>query len=485
MILHPAGNTAEESLRPAPVVTQSMRGGRRGRRAAGPAPVAAAPAAAPAGSGRVRLERDALRLSVVGLLIMTISRIHQHFGILTTLRASLLLTLMTAAVAYMNPKLIRHGSLLETWPAKLIAALGVMACLSVPFGISMGASGRFILESYSKVLIGAFIVIVAVRRVSDLYTLVVGCVLGGGILSILSLFVFPVESIGGDGFARISKGYSFDANDLGTMAVTVLPLALWLIATRRGAVRMIAIATSIGLVATLAKSGSRGGFLGLLAIGVALLLLARTVPVWKRVAVVALAAGGLFIAAPPGYWKQMETISSPKDDYNWTAPTGRRQIWKRGMGYMWSHPLTGIGVSNFPKAEGTISPLAQNFRAGMAGIKWSAAHNSFVEVGAEMGLPGLLLFSGLVLGTIGSMYRMSWRLPGTWRSGNEEQRFLAHAPTYLLVSMVGFASAGFFVSFAYWDIPYVVAALVAGVYVCVADQQRRAMPAPVPVPGRG
>jgi len=82
----------------------------------------------------------------------------------------------------------------------------------------------------------------------------------------------------------------------------------------------------------------------------------------------------------------MHTIIKPEEDYNRTAEEGRVKIWKRGIGYMMLHPVFGVGAANFPVAEGTISPLAGRTEVGL-GVKWGAAHDSFVQIGAELGIP--------------------------------------------------------------------------------------------------
>jgi ABC-type multidrug transport system permease subunit len=84
-----------------------------------------------------------------------------------------------------------------------------------------------------------------------------------------------------------------------------------------------------------------------------------------------------------------------------------------------------------------------------------------------MGVPGLLLFSTLIFGGIISMRRLRRRLPPSWADGDAEQRFLYQATVYLPVSFVGFAVSSFFVSFAYSDPIYYLAAMVVGVYVSV------------------
>src|SRR5204863_417492 len=83
-------------------------------------------------------------------------------------------------------------------------------------------------------------------------------------------------------------------------------------------------------------------------------------------------------------------------DYNWQSQEGRREIWFRGLGYMLDHPLVGIGINNFERAEGTISDKARRSFAGDP-IRWTAPHNSFVQVGAELGFPGLILWSSLII----------------------------------------------------------------------------------------
>jgi O-antigen ligase len=132
-------------------------------------------------------------------------------------------------------------------------------------------------------------------------------------------------------------------------------------------------------------------------------------------------------------------------------------------------------------AEGTISERATNWNPSRAGIKWSAAHNSYLQAGAELGIPGLLVWTSLVVGGVWGMRRLRRRLPPAWSSADPERRFLYLAPTYLSVAFVGFGVSSLFVSFAYLDPIYLLAALVSGLYVAV-ERVRRADAEP-PGPG--
>lgn len=434
-------------------------------------------ASGPAGTvPPLRLVRDPMRRMLLLLIVFNISRVHQHFSFLTPLRPALLLVAGAAVYAYLNPRYLVTGSILRTQPARIMAALGVMACLSVPFAISMGASGMFIISEYSKVLVFAFLLVAAIRDVRDLYTFVWAFAVSNGVLAYLALFVFKMQVASDSGIARISGGYSYDANDIGCVIVTGIALVMLMVQVTRGRQRLVFGLMLLGIGATIAKTGSRGAFVGLVAVGGALLVLLSHVSLDKRIGFVLAVAVGLALAAPEGYWRQMNTITNPKADYNWTAPSGRKAVAKRGLQYMMSNPISGIGIGNFPRAEGMISDRAKNHQVGMAGIKWSAAHNSFLQVAAEMGLPGIGLFCALVFGNIVGLIRLRRRLPRAWLKGDPEQRFLYLLAIYLPVSMIGFAVAGFFVSFAYLDLVYVLSAFVAGMYVATAQKLKAARP---------
>jgi O-antigen ligase len=117
----------------------------------------------------------------------------------------------------------------------------------------------------------------------------------------------------------------------------------------------------------------------------------------------------------------------------------------------------GVGVGAYPVAEGT-SELAQELAASGRGFKWSVAHNSFLETGAELGVPGLLVFVA-ILGVTGlSLARLSPR--GRWAPWIS-RREMALAQM-LIGALVGFAVAGFFVSAEYFAYLYFLLGLSVG-----------------------
>lgn len=195
----------------------------------------------------------------------------------------------------------------------------------------------------------------------------------------------------------------------------------------------------------------------------------------------AVTALALVIGAPAGYWRQMRTIRNIEKDYNITQETGRKQLAIRGLQYMMAYPIFGVGADNFPMAEGTISTRARSWQQGDPGVRWAAPHNTFIQVGSEMGVPALLLWSTLMFGGVLGTRRLHRRLPRQWAQGDFEERFLYLATLYLPIAFIGFITTSLFVSFAYQDVAYVLAGLTAGVYVSVWARLSPA-PAGAPVP---
>jgi len=230
--------------------------------------------------------------------------------------------------------------------------------------------------------------------------------------------------------------------------------------------KILSVLTMLGIGGALARSGSRGAFVGLVGMGIALLVMLRSVPLSKRLGFMFATLLGLAIAAPPGYWKQMQTIASPTKDYNWDAVDGRRAVAERGLGYMLGYPIFGLGINNFWRAECFMSEKAVNRVLGH-GIRCTPPHNSYVQAGAETGFPGFFLWVWLVFSGIVGTNRLRRRLPKSWEHGDPEQRLLYLSSLYLPLAMTGFAVTSFFLTFAWVDMVYMVTAMITGLYACV------------------
>jgi O-antigen ligase len=239
--------------------------------------------------------------------------------------------------------------------------------------------------------------------------------------------------------------------------------------SKRGLITSGIILAGIG--GALARTGSRGAFVGLIVVGAVLLFALRQVAVAKRVGFVIVTLVALLIAAPEGYWEQMHTLSKPTEDYNWQTKDGRVEVAKRGIGYMLKYPIFGLGLDNFSRAECQISPKLDSHVVG-TGFRCTPPHNSYIQAGAELGFPGLILWSSLVFGGILWMYRLRRRLPQAWANGDAEQRFLYLSTLYFMLAMIGFAVTSLFLTFAWLDMVYIIAAFMTGLHICIQQKLR-------------
>jgi O-antigen ligase len=408
--------------------------------------------------------RDPLRMMLFALTILTISRAHEAYPILAKLRPALLLVVGSVGYAYLNPRYLTRTNVLSVWPMRIVAMLAVIACASAAFGISLGGSANFILDSYVKTLAYCFLVALAIRHVRDLYTFVWAYVLSCGILAFFSIFVFKV-SVGQSYTARLNNLYTYDSNDLCVVMMMGFPLTLLLLSTERGLKRWIALLMLVGISATIARSGSRGGFLGFIAVGVAALVLVKGISAGQRLLVVIGAVVALAVGAPDGYWRQMGTITTLESDYNFTDIDGRKAVMQRGIMYLGEYPVFGLGINNFSKAECTISPKISDRRIN-GPLRCTPPHNSFLQAAAETGTVGFLVWISLIIGGVIGPLRLRRRLPQSWRRGTHSQRFIYGAASFFPISMIGFAVPSFFVTFAWMDTVYFMAAALTGLYIC-------------------
>ncbi len=427
-----------------------------------------------------RYRVDPLWGAILVSIIVGISRIHQHFGPLMVIRPAMLSFLVAVGYALLVPSSIRPANLRESWTVKVMAVFSICAILSIPFGISLGGAATFLMNGFASTLIYTFLTVTAVRNWRDLRFLVLAFLVADALLLWLCLFVFKSE-LAASGINRLAFSYSYDGNDVGVILMMGVPMAVFMLYSAKGLGRLFYLTILACTIITLALTGSRGGMVGLVAVSVALFVVARDIKLTHRLGLVGMFVALLVVAAPAGYWKQMQTILNPKDDYNVTSEYGRVEIFKRGLEYIWQYPLFGVGLNNFGRAESTISSRAKHLQPGEQ-LMWAAPHNTQLQVAAEMGLIAFAMWLAVIVGGTVGLLRWRRRLPASWRHGDDEQRFLYQMTTYLPVSFVGFFVTAAFVSWAYLQAFYLLFVMLAGLHVLLV---RRLPRNPGPDPARG
>lgn len=410
---------------------------------------------------------DPIRLSLAALMLISIGRIHQQLPILAVFKPGILLTLVSLGLAVALPKAVRIKDLFKTWPVKRVAWIVGIAIVMAPIGLNASASLTFLLEVYLPNIVFCALLVIASRNPGDIRFLIGSYVASLGVLVYLSLFVWGSNSF--NGFSRMASNIMYDANDLGTLFALGLPLCLLFAQTSKGIARLFGYIVAAGGPATIALSGSRGGFIALIVTAVGLLAMAPKVTWGRRFAIVGVAFGVMMVFAPDGYLAKMNTIINSEEDYNVTSETGRVAIWKRGLANLAPRPLNGVGISNFLRAQW----VNQTFTAAGTPVRAMSPHNTFLQVAVDLGVPAALIFLSILYGgTIGLM-RIRKRLPVSWLHENATRRFIYIACSYLPVSFMGWAAGAFFVSHAYLPPFYILVAFFAGTLVLLKEERRK------------
>jgi O-antigen ligase len=407
--------------------------------------------AAPREGHRADLKWDLLLLCVSGYLLTSVGRVHQLFPVLALLRPAILTGLLAIVIYLADPLQIRRAKL--TWGPTtkyLLALLGWMI-LSVPGALVRGTSFDLVFDSFVKTVVMFVVLTGAVRGPRDVERLVATYLVAATVYAGVVHMRFDLG--GGDNW-RLGHLYYYDANDFATFAVTAMPFGLYFLHAGRGILARVLAAGALGIL-TLAfvKSGSRGGFVALVAVTAFVVIRYSSIPFRWRIGVTSLITVVVLAAASDRYWTQMSTILSDAD-YNHTDESGRMQIWSRGIGYMLQNPILGVGPHNFQAAEGTLSEFSDRQQRGV-GVRWNAPHNSYLQVGAELGVPGLAIFLLLIASAFTALRRASRFERALVRAGADWPRL---APA-LTAALIGFVVGAFFLSLAYAEILFTLIAM--------------------------
>ena len=393
---------------------------------------------------------DPLMLCIAGYVLVAVGRVHQLFPLLGLFRPAILMGALAIVLFFNDTSPIRRLRWVQVPTTRFVVALLVWIALSTPGAIVRSTSFDLLFGNFIKTFLMFLVIAAGVRGFRDVERIAVTYLASASIYAAVIVSRFNL----GDGDSwRLGDLYYYDANDFATFAVTAMPIALYVIHRARGGHQRLLGAAALALL-TLAfvRTGSRGGFIALIAVVAFVNLGYRAIALRWRLSATLLVALVVLFTASERYWTQMGTIMSDTD-YNRSEETGRMQIWQRGVGYMLDYPVFGVGANNFGAAEGTLSPFAQRQQLGR-GVKWNAAHNSYVQAGAELGIPGLVMFVGMIAAAFAALRRSN-------RNAASESRDSAacELTQALSASLIAFAVGAVFLSLAYSEILFTLLAL--------------------------
>ncbi len=263
----------------------------------------------------------------------------------------------------------------------LLALFAVVVLVSAGVHVAEPFALEYTLRWLPFLLVTAILVDVASREV-PIRTLLVSAVAGAAVAGAGALYSLIAE-----GESRAS-GPLDDPNDLAHVLVAALPLVVPILAARRKPVPVLALLAGAVLVAGAAATFSRGGGL---ALGAAVLwLLARRA---LSLRVLAAAVGVLAVLAVGGAVVAQQELAKALQEKSFIASTNvdtRELRWQAAARILTENPLLGVGPGGFRAEYPAASHNAE------VDEQSPVAHNMYLEVAAELGVPGFLLFAALI-----------------------------------------------------------------------------------------
>lgn len=194
---------------------------------------------------------------------------------------------------------------------------------------------------------------------------------------------------------------------------------LW--ALRRRLLPVLAAFGLLFMVAILLRTRSRSAWLGTAA---ALLLLTSFRRRWLWLGLVLVLLGGALAQYRLGAEEVLNSILAMGAESNVSA---RFEIWQRALYMIQDFPYTGVGLNAFSPTANVLYPLFSIPPQRV--LQLTHAHNVFLQVAVDVGIPGLVAYLALLIG-----FLVSW---ATAHRGLE-QGSLRAISVGLLCSMVAY-----------------------------------------------
>jgi O-antigen ligase len=317
-------------------------------------------------------------------------------------------------VAYVAHRLSRGQGVVPLSPiTTAIVLLTVWILFTVPFSFWISGSLQTFWDAWVKMIILYILLANIPQSARQIWCAVWVCIVGatGVSLMAVALRVLLGESVSEGRLVSNASGLYSGPNFFAMTLILLLPYALFVFFVhQRLLVRLFAgFVVATFTIANL-MTESRGG---LLVETLVVLLVFWRLRDWgisaaKTLGVMLLGAILLLPLAPSGLWQRFSALLSSSDvsqvDPNSTAGSAllslkeRQQLFVRAMVLTVENPVFGVGMNNFPAAA------HERFDTGPG--EWLGCHDTFLQLSAELGIPGLLLHLFLLYVTFKSLRQL-------------------------------------------------------------------------------
>ena len=309
----------------------------------------------------------------------------------------------------------------------LMALMLVWVTLSAAWAADLGLYGADIWRWYTAALL--FVIVGTTISEPRYVRMLAGAFVGGAVLSV----GFGLLHSGQDIHGRLYGG-SGDPNysAAGYLAAIIVAAGL-LRGVRRWELRWLLVAAMGILAAGTAATQSRGAFVsaGVATVAALILYKGRRGQVLALVAV-ALSAVALVFSLSPSGWKRITHVENDQP---------RSELWLVAWRMSEDHPVAGVGLNNFEHRAGDYVRRPGTLRnVELIADRPLLAHNSFLEVLADTGFVGALMYIGFLVGCLAATLRAARRFDV------RGETVLAELARAIAIAIVAMASASAFLS---------------------------------------
>lgn len=361
------------------------------------------------------------------------------------------------------------GKIRFIWARELqiVLLLTVWYVVCVPWSYWRTGSLMVLQQVWLKTFLAFFILVqtlVSLRRIRKLLLVII---ISEMVVTLFSVFQGSRASWVGDRLFGVNLGI-FSWNYLGVAISITLPYIAVLLVSRTSllnrAMLLSALASALWM---LVLTASRSGLLNVLFSALLTTVLVLRVAARRRIviAVLGFALLAACFLAPRVLWERLGTLwGNEKTSEVAESAAGsteqRMTLLERSLKYTAQHPIFGLGLGNFGNLSGAET-----------GTDWMATHNTFTQISAEAGIPGLLLYVALLIVVLRRMSAVGRILPKT--SEEDELRLMAKATQ---VSIASFIFGCCFASLAYDYYLFYLVAVAVGLQT-IASMRRECSPA--------
>jgi probable O-glycosylation ligase (exosortase A-associated) len=426
-----------------------------------------AESAGPAPSALATQERWSTRsghlLSYCGLFLFTVIlyfRPYEYVPALAAYYSMAYWVALVTLVVFVPSQFALDGTITaRPREVNLVLLLCVGALLSMPLAINPGEAWATFNETFIKAVLMFIVMINVVRTERRLFGLLLLTMLVSLTLSLDALNDYRLGNFAVEGYrVKGAIGGMFrNPNDLALHLVTVVPIGVGLLFSRRNKVKKALLAVCVLLfVLAIVVTFSRGGFLALMAVSAFL--------AWKlgrrnrlAVALIVILGGGAMLALSPGaYSGRLASITNFSLDPNGSA-NARQALLIRSIKTTIGNPLFGIGMGNFH----------------IVSVREQVSHNAYTQVSAEMGIPSMIVYIMFILACLKRLRQMEKE---TIDSPSASARKFYYLAVGFQAAIIGYMVHSFFASVAYnWYIYYLI-----GYSICLRrlyiNEQKKAAP---------